>query len=85
VGLEITLSGSATTEFDKHHEELKKAGGNINVLGFKFDLGGSFESGSSSAEHKETWDKQTGKITISPSNLSGVTSLLAVIGTTIQI
>ena len=84
-GIKITLSGSAIDEYEKHRDSLRKAGGSLNILGSKFQIGANYESKTDSTENKESWDKESGTISIEPSDQSGVSMLMAVIGTKIKI
>ena len=84
-GIKITLSGSAIEEYEKHRDSLRKAGGSLNILGSRFQIGANYETKTDSTENKESWDKESGTISIEPSDQSGVSMLMAVIGTKIKI
>jgi hypothetical protein len=85
VGMKIKFSAFAKSDFESKYNSHLKVGGCIKIFNFNIGLGGSHESGQQSQQMKHQYDSNSGTLTIEPRDLSGTCTVLAVMGTKLEI
>ena len=80
VKLEMKVEGQYGVEFDSNYNQAWNAGGRLNIFGFDCGVGAGGGSSSGQDTHTSHWDKNTGTLSMLPTDDAGTATVLAVIG-----
>lgn len=80
LGFEVEFDGEAKDEFDRKINDTNSGGGSFRLFGIPIGVNASGSTETGSTTHKASWDKQSGKLSITATEDAGFATIIAVIG-----